>query len=138
MLTAATLAGWSWAAALRAGAPFRRRESALFLVWAVLAGVSRMLDLRADGLARTTADVLGLIGSGLALVAAVGVVRRVTVAIGVLGAAVAEAALNATSLVTLAWILAGGPLSPPFGAVAGAAPALVDLAAAALVVRLAT
>ena len=136
MVAAAALAGWSWRFALRASSPFRRSEAALLIAWAVLCAIARAVDLSADPLASVTADLLLLTASGLGLVAVASVVRRITAAIGGLGAAVAEAALNATSLVTLGWVLTGAPLRPPVTALLAAAPGMVDLAAAALILRL--
>jgi diguanylate cyclase (GGDEF)-like protein/PAS domain S-box-containing protein len=137
MVAAATLAGWSWLSAMRAGGPFRRREAALLAGWAWLSGIARLAALLPSPVAEHGADVLLLVASCLALLAVAFVVRRITAAIGGLGAAVAESALNATSLVTLAWVLTDAPLRPPVDALICAAPAMIDLATAALVLRLA-
>jgi diguanylate cyclase (GGDEF)-like protein/PAS domain S-box-containing protein len=138
MVAAAALAGWSWLLAFRSPGPFRRRESAMFVVWALLGGSARLIHIWSpDGL-DALVDTLLLCASGLALVATATVVRRITAVIGGLGSAVAESALDATSLVTLAWVLAGGPLSSPAEALFSAAPAMIDLATAALVLRLVT
>jgi diguanylate cyclase (GGDEF)-like protein/PAS domain S-box-containing protein len=137
MVAAAALAGWSWCSAVRANGPFRPREATLLVAWAVCSGVARLVDLLPESSAKVSADLLLLTASSLALVAVAGVVRRISSAIGGLGASLAEAGLNATSLVTLAWVLTGGPLRPPAAALLSAAPALIDLATSALILRLA-
>ena len=138
MVAAAALAGWSWLSALRANSPFRPSEVVALVAWAALSGLGRLVSLWGGPSAQQSADLLLLAGSGLALLAVAGVVRRFSAAIGGLGAAVAESALNATSLVTLAWVLAGGPLRPPSSALLAAAPAMIDLATATLMLRLAS
>src|SRR4051794_4879392 len=138
MVAAAALAGWSWRVAMRGGGPFRRREAALLVAWATCSAVARLVGMLPGSRAQVAANLLLVLSSSLALVAVAGVVRRISAAIGGLGAAVAEAALNATSLVTLAWVLAGGPLSPPPSALLSAAPALIDVGISALILRLAT
>ena len=140
MVAAAALAGWSWYSAARTSRAFHPREAYLLLAWAVCCGIARLVDLLPGGPGSTAdvaADLLLLTASILALVAVAGVVRRISAAIGGLGVAVAEAALNATSLVTLAWVLTRGPLRPPGAALLSAAPALIDLAISALILRLA-
>jgi len=137
MVAAAALAAWAWLSAMRSGSPFRRREAALLVVWALLAATARALGLLSGPLASEVADLLLLIGAVLVLIAVGSVVQRITATIGGLGAAVAESGLTSASLITLAWVLTGGPLRPSLSVLLSAAPALVDLAIATLMLRLA-
>jgi diguanylate cyclase (GGDEF)-like protein/PAS domain S-box-containing protein len=137
MVAAAAIAGWSWLLVMRSNGPFRRPEVLALAAWAGLSGLGRLIALSSGPTAQQIGDLFLLAGSGLALLAVAALVRRLTAAIGGLGAAVAESALNATSLVTLAWVLTGGPLNPPPSALLAAAPAMIDLATATLLLRLA-
>jgi diguanylate cyclase (GGDEF)-like protein/PAS domain S-box-containing protein len=140
MVAAATLAGWSWLSAMRTKSPFRRRESSLLVAWAALSGCARLVITLPNGQAaadRVLADVLLVVASVFALVAVAGVVRRLTAAIGVLTGVAAQSALISTSLLSLAWVLIGGPPRVTPHAFLTAAPAMVDLVTCALLLGLA-
>ena len=149
MVAAAALAGWSWLSAVRSGSPFDRRDAIALTAWAVLSAGGRLCawlaEVTGPGAAVSppgsahgfglVADLLLLAGSCCALAGAAGILRRLTAALGGLGAHLTEAALVAASVVTLAWVFTGAAMRPPIGTLLDVAPAVVDLAVSALVLQ---
>jgi diguanylate cyclase (GGDEF)-like protein/PAS domain S-box-containing protein len=134
-VTAALLAAASWALAARRRQPFPRRHAVALAGWALAAGAGRLLALGDAPAAQTTADVLLLVASVCVLYGVLGAVRHV-IPNGHTGAVLAEAGLVATSLITLTWVLVAPGESPEPGALIGLVPAVAELTALALVLRL--
>ncbi|MFI7587811.1 putative bifunctional diguanylate cyclase/phosphodiesterase [Spongisporangium articulatum] len=140
LIATATAAGCAWWRAAEVEHPFNRREAQLVVATCTLQGAARVAGLFAgpgvgDGFG-VVRDVLLLVAACAVLVMAAGVVRRITALIGGLGVAIAESVLVAASCTTIVWVLAHAPVSPRPSAVLHAAPAMVDLAVLALLLRL--
>jgi diguanylate cyclase (GGDEF)-like protein/PAS domain S-box-containing protein len=135
LVTAATLATASWALAARARRPFPRHPAAAIAGWAAVSAAARLVRLADAPAATMVADALLVVASVLVLSGVTGAVRHV-VPSGHTGAVLAEAGLVATSLITLTWVLVDAEAAPGPDRLVGLLPAVAELTALALVLRL--
>jgi diguanylate cyclase (GGDEF)-like protein/PAS domain S-box-containing protein len=135
MVSAAALAGWSWLSAAQSRIPFGRRAALALTAWAGLSAAGRLAGVFPGQGAQVIADLLLLAAAWLALAGAAGIMNRLTVARSGLATHLTESALVASSVATLAWVFSNAPAQPGVLMLLQAAPAVVDLAVAALVIQ---